>query len=586
MRKIRILILAFLGCIQGVSGQQNYKEVMEARIDREEVFVHYNSSFLMPGETLYYKFYCRNSRTKKLSTLSKVGYLELVDAEKNIIFKHKIALNNGHGQGDFFVPTSILSGNYKVIGYTRSMIDGAGETFFEGDLSIVNPFQNEQRDLFSAPPSVKRDTAGYPDIATPVLKSTATTGNLEIQLSTRLYGKRSMVNFVINNSGKNEAFAGVFSLSVRKLEDLDALPKYTTQNVPFINTKESGILPVHLPELRGQLISGSILKDPDVEGDLELDNKIVAVSIPGDAFFLRLVKTHAQGRFALNLENNDFVPRTFLQVLGEDSGKYIIIFDEEPSINYASLEFAPFNLPKSLKDKIMERSIYSQIENSYLEVKQDSLLWNGKPYPFYGVLPEVYDLDEFTRFKSVNEVLIEIVKLVRIRRMGGNPELDMVGNFIEPEEGRLVPLVLVDGVLLQDHSEIIAYDARKIKKIHVLREKYFLGPQVYKGIISFETIGKDFFDVMKKESVIDIEMARPQQDKIYFNPSYQKSDPSQHRIPDYRLQLLWQPNLFITKKSTPVTFYTSDVPGEYEISIEGFTGDGAAVSLREIISVR
>src|SRR5690606_20729220 len=122
------------------------------------------------------------------------------------------------------------------------------------------------------------------------------TGNLDIQLSNRLYEKRSMVNFVINNSGSNEAIAGVFSLSVRKLEELEALPKYTSQNFPSLNTKESGILPVHLPELRGQLISGSILKDPDVEGDLELDNKIVAVSIPGDTFFLRLVKTDAKGR--------------------------------------------------------------------------------------------------------------------------------------------------------------------------------------------------------------------------------------------------------------------------------------------------
>jgi len=586
MRKITILILAFLGCIPGVSGQQNTREVMEVRLDPEEVYVHYNSSFLMPGETLYYKFYCRNSRTKQLSTLSKVGYVELVDAEKIIVFKHKIALHDGHGQGDFFVPTSILSGNYKVIAYTRSMIGGAEERYFEGDLSIVNPFLNVQLDLFSSGSSTEDDALGK-YTGTPVHQNTtATADNLEIQLSARVYEKRSKVNLVINHNGGDLASAGAFSISVRKLEDLEVLPRYTAQNFPTANTKGSGVSPVHLPELRGQLISGSILKNPEVDGDPGLDNKIVALSIPGNAFFLRLVKTDAMGRFNLNLENNHFVPRTFLQVLGEKSGKYTIILDQEPSINYSSLEFEPLHLPGLLKDKVIERSIYSQIENSYLEVKQDSLLWNGKPYPFYGVLPEVYDLDEFTRFKSLNEVFIEIVKLVSIRRMGGYPQLDMVGGFIEPEGGNYEPLVIVDGVLLQDHSEIIAYDARKIKKIHVLREKYFLGPQVYKGIISFETIGGDFFDVMKKDFISEIEMVRPQQDKMYFNPTYQNLDSSQDRVPDFRLQLLWNPHLRITNRATNVEFYTSDVPGEYEISIEGFTEEGTAVSLKEIIRIQ
>ncbi|MEP6260118.1 MAG: hypothetical protein ABJ092_00975 [Gillisia sp.] len=585
MRKIIILTLAFLGSIPGVIGQ-NSKEINGVRIDPEEVFVHYNSSFLMPGETLYYKFYCRNSRTKQLSTLSKVGYLELVDAAKNIVFKHKIALHNGHGQGDFFVPTSILSGNYKVIAYTRTMIGGAEETFFEGDLSIVNPFQNEQQNIFSSGPSaVEIGSDNYGPTPT-AQKSQAAAANLEIQLRTRLYKKRSKVNFLINQKGRDLASAGAFSISIRKLEDLEVLPRYTAQNFPTVNTKGSGVSPVYLPELRGQLISGRILKNPDFDGNLGLANKIVALSIPGDSFFLRLVKTDARGRFTLNLENNDFGPRTFLQVLGEDRGKFTIVLDPDPSINYSSLLFESLHLPMSFEDKIMERSIYSQIENSYLEMKQDSLLWNGKPYPFYGVLPEVYDLDEFTRFKSLNEVLIEIVKLVSIRRMGGNQQLDIVGGFIEPEGGNYGPLVLVDGVLLQDHSEIIAYDARKIKKIHVLREKYFLGPQVYKGIISFETIGGDFFDVMKKDFISEIEMVRPQQDKMFFNPSYQDLDSSQNRIPDYRLQLLWNPNFSITNRATNVEFYTSDVPGEYEISIEGFTEDGTAVSLKEILRVQ
>ena len=119
-------------------------------VPQEKLFVHINTSFLLTGEHLYYKAYCINTKTNKLSDLSKIAYVELISSDKTQIFKHKIKLESGHGQGDFFIPKSILSGNYKLIAYTQWMRNSGAKFFFQNDISIINPFNenhpNEETD--------------------------------------------------------------------------------------------------------------------------------------------------------------------------------------------------------------------------------------------------------------------------------------------------------------------------------------------------------------------------------------------------------------------------------------------------------
>jgi hypothetical protein len=57
------------------------------------------------------------------------------------------------------------------------------------------------------------------------------------------------------------------------------------------------------------------------------------------------------------------------------------------------------------------------------------------------------------------------------------------------------------------------------------------------------------------------------------------------RLPDDRLQLLWVPNLEFKDKETTLNFFTSDVPGEFEISIEGLTDEKLPVSIQKSIFV-
>ena len=62
------------------------------KYNKRNIFIHYNTTFLLSGEQLLYKVYCLNSKTKKLTKLSKVAYVELIDSKLKVHFRHKILL--------------------------------------------------------------------------------------------------------------------------------------------------------------------------------------------------------------------------------------------------------------------------------------------------------------------------------------------------------------------------------------------------------------------------------------------------------------------------------------------------------------
>ncbi|HJY14314.1 MAG TPA: hypothetical protein VJ304_16075, partial [Flavobacterium sp.] len=97
----------------------------------ESVYVHANASTFVTGETLLYKIYCLKSSDKTPSIISKIAYVELVDSNKKSVFKTKIALENSYGQGDYFIPTTLKTGNYKLIGYTDWMLNKPTSDLFQ-----------------------------------------------------------------------------------------------------------------------------------------------------------------------------------------------------------------------------------------------------------------------------------------------------------------------------------------------------------------------------------------------------------------------------------------------------------------------
>ncbi|WP_271766346.1 hypothetical protein [Aquimarina algiphila] len=589
--KIRLIVYIIFLFVSSVQAQrQSVLKTPEEvtgyyRVPQEKMFIHYNTSLLFVGEYLYYNVYNFTTNDKLLSTLSKIAYVILVNEKGEPVFKHKIKLDKGLGQGDFFVPVSIPSGNYKLIGYTQWMLN-TDASFFEGDISILNPYQvNQDVILF------KNDSLINPiakDLKNTNHKVVDETAKRTVKLSSdyEIYKKRTPVKLTIENSLLEN---GTFSISVRRKEafknaDLCTAKEFLEEYNSITNKQNlSPGSSVFLPEMRGELIYGKIIpKDPSFP---VLDQNI-ALSMPGKASDIKIVSTDEKGNFVFNLNNRNIKNEIWVEVFEEGSENYRIVIDEIPEIDYTNLEFYKFKISKSLKEIIEKRSVHNQIETNFYSVKPDTIKQPDFVLPFYGNKEiETYVLDDYTRFKTVKETILEIVDGVWIKKDNNNKSVFGVRtNYPEQKKDNFPLLLIVDDVIVQHHEDVIAYSASKIKSIGYIKDRYYLGTRVFDGVIIIKTIEEDFFNALNYSSDSPVVLADLQDDKQYFGQQYDK-DKIYSRIPDYRYQLLWRPNFTINKKKTNITFFTSDVVGDFEVSLEGFTTNGIPVSIKKNISV-
>ena len=581
MRKILFLIICLIVTAKPLSAQaipSSETSEFKRDIPKEEMFVHYNTSLLFSGEYLYYKAYTLNSETKKPSSISKTGYVELIAKDGTSVFKHKLNLKNGLGEGDFFIPTTIPSGTYKLLGYTNWMRNSGN--FFSGDLVIINPYRGDQSALNPEASNLTDSITATPISVSSEKPSTAETKKaIRLGLNKERFSTRDQVLLTLSGD-----ISGRYSVSVRKKDSIPFPEKISAEN--YTQLLEKVYSPqdsIYIPELRGNLISGKLLATSS-EG-ISPAGKKVALSIPGEDYIFKIATTDEKGRFYLNLDEDFSTSEAIMQVLGEARNDLSIQLDPEPAVNPANIKFTEFHITPNMEEWILDRSVHNQIENAYYSVKPDTLKQQQTIEPFYQKSPTLYDLDAYTRFETIKETFVEIIMFSYLSRdKEGNPII-----VVRQPEGatnyNLPTLLLVDGVMVQDHSRFIDYPAKRVKSIGILKDNVFLGSHIFAGVIDVKTIEGDFWRTNPDETAttVNIKLAEPQ--KNYFHQTYGDSNEATARIPDFRTQLLWKPDVNFKEEETVLEFYTSDISGVFEIELQGFTENGKPVTIKRTITV-
>ncbi|MFK7812752.1 MAG: hypothetical protein AB8B59_09675 [Maribacter sp.] len=592
-----LFVLFFLLAFVKMQGQEILKtneQVTGFRsIPKEQVFVHFNSSVVLTGEYFYYKLYCFKEQKKKLSDISKVAYVELVSEEGNQVFEHKIFLENGQGNGDVFIPTTVPSGSYKLLAYTRWMRNGSIKNFFQSAITIINPYQTDQTGIqkkqLTVVDSVSNDTI-INKLNTPVkdLKMDSNIGPIQLSVGNEDFKKRSEVSVTLNGKNSQARINGNYSVSVRKKDGIKGVLPPKSNN--FLELNDNEIVgytqgkgeEVYLPELRGELFHGQVKA---IDNSSSVKNLRIAVSIPVEDSYFDVVTTNSSGIFYFNVNEAYSGDQMFVQVLSNGAEKYDIILKKDNQVDYAKLVFEEVFIDPALKNEILQRSIHNQIENSYFQFRPDSVQSKLKSRISDNKERKVYILEDFTRFKTVRETIVEIIKNVSTQSIGKDDFVIKVKGFDYATPSEVLPLILLDGSIVQNHNAFLEYDARNIKDITVMRHELIFGPKIFLGVLIINTNnGNSYETVSEINSTSAIPIFKPQSDKNYFVQTYQE-DAATSRLPDDRLQLLWQPKLRLDSDMVEINFFTSDVSGEYEIQIEGFSDDNLPVSIRKSIFV-
>ncbi len=598
-RKRSLFIFLFIGFAFGfsqldVNGESNVELISKFKsLPQERVFLHFNTNVLFTGERFFYSVYCRNAKANNFSELSQIAYIELVSENGTSIVKQKVRLDKGRGYGDFFITEEQRTGSYKLLAYTNWMKNFGTPSFSKADLVIVNPYQKvpEKHRVTVSDSTVQLPTTGT---NVPAATDPGIAERIQLKLDNQVIGKRKPVMLRFQNKDSN-VLDGSYSLSISKRSEL--FPNWDTDIVGDIknysNLNSSSFTQAsfwakvtsnetfYLPELRGELISGRIVNK---NTDLPVSANTIALSIPGEDYLLKTATTNKEGQFFMNV-NEDYGNTT--AVVNNLSGNWenVKFLLDEKVTTYEQLKFKQFVLDSSMATIIQERSIQNQIANAYGYLRTDDVLEQDSNNPFYRQMTRTFNLDDFTRFKTLKETFIEVVNQVGIRRNRDGKRVFQVFTDFTREKSGLQPMLFVDGVFISEHESFMDYDARNIQEIGFSKGLYRLGPISFDGILVIKTIDGNFNETFYAGNQLKTTLQSAEEEKQYFTQSYASGEKgSWRRIPDFRRQLLWLPKMQFVEE-TAIEFYTSNVSGVYDVVLKGFDGKGKPVSITTFFTV-
>ncbi|HEX5024414.1 MAG TPA: hypothetical protein VFV68_04045 [Agriterribacter sp.] len=247
------------------------------------------------------------------------------------------------------------------------------------------------------------------------------------------------------------------------------------------------------------------------------------------------------------------------------------------SDQYSSRKLSPPTISPKQKNALEINSINAQVQKKYAaDQLKKFLLPTIDTTSFYGKADESYLLDNYTRFTTMEEVLREYVLGVIVGRSEKKFHLTVVDL---PNRGLFKdnPLVLLDGVPVQDVDRFMSYDPLKIRKLEVVKRKYYYGPLLLHGILNFTTYkgNMEGYQFDRESIVVDFEGMQLQRE--FYMPVYETTEQMSSRKADFRNLLFWSPDVITNENGdADLEFYTSDVKGKYIGVIEGITRDGKA----------
>ena len=384
----------------------------------------------------------------------------------------------------------------------------------------------------------------------------------------------------MNFENKTDVFANL-SVSIRRIDSFNKPRLLSSANFNELYKAIKWEIPKNLifPELRGALVKGKV----NTKDSLSLKSKEIIISFPDEESQVKIVSLDDKNEFGFILGNKLRGNELLLQLRDHYQNDYNIELLPAPQPDFSFLDFRKPVIQPEFKDYIIEKSINNQIENAYAAIKSDKTLFPEPEGYFFSQELVKYNLDDYTRFPGIIETFVEVIEFGRIRKKADDSYNIMVRNKNANGEFTLPALLIVDGVVVQDHNKLISFDAERVKSIALLRSKYFLGPAVYEGVVVVETKEGNFPEMFKEDFMEAARIIKAQNPKKYYSPNYDRED--LNRIPDYRYQLFWEPSFNLTQENKEISFYTSDVKGEFEISIEGFSNMGIPISIKETFKV-
>lgn len=166
-----------------------------------------------------------------------------------------------------------------------------------------------------------------------------------------------------------------------------------------------------------------------------------------------------------------------------------------------------------------------------------------------------------------------------MRKHKGKSQFNVTG---PPELSFYDPLVLIDGVAVDNVSKILACAPQHISRIEVVSELYVKGDQTFGGIISIISKKGDFAGIDLPSTGIFLNYHFLSDVRCNVN-----ADLSASSIPDARNTILWKPGIQLKDgQAERIKFAAPDTPGNYALVIEGVAPNAGKFLATKVFKVK
>ena len=562
MKKIPSLLLCLLISLPALLG---------AEPRRERVYISTDKEVYVAGDAVWLSAWCLDAGNGRLSDFSKIAYVEL-HSLTGMVQTAKVALEGGRGAGRLTLPTTLPTGNYRLIAYTRL---GASEEGFDPltgarTLSVFNTFSNER-------------TAGVKVVGeAPQTAAMPSSGTLAIE--TTAAKTSSLARIALVNNGAETVS---FSLSVHHNDGIPApAGAHLADLVSAVRALPAarGFDRSVTPEYEGEIIRGHVSGTDEASREA-LQGKQVYLSSPGTGESLYSEKITEGGQVTFITSNIYGDRELFLEIEGLDKRDGGHLELESPFLNLSAGELPPLQLYPGWASALELRGLGMQVEKNF----DADTLYGALPINVHRILDSRdrtrYVLDDYTRFPLMEELFIEFIPELRIRRVDGKRELQVRMPNRQAGTGFYFPtsdaLVLVDGIPVLDHEKVFSYDPLLVRFIDIYAKSYFLGPKNYTGVVNFVTYKGTLPSMQFADNVRIVDFQGCSLPLSYTCAGVDAS------YPDFRQTIYWHPTLTLAPgERLELECKTPLYGGSFDVVAEGLTADGAAVYSQATLDVR
>lgn len=540
MKRIKYLFLLLnLAVLMSISGNVNGEKVV--MVTDREVYV--------AGDRLFFSLL----QTSSAGQTSDYGYITLMNAAGNHLFNGLLKYENYRSYGSIYLADTLVTGIYQLVSYTNFMRNNGDSCFARKNILVVNRFDKQLTGFFQGilPEQVNQETDQ---------SSSGLVPRIILSKNNLLQRENLSVSVDIQGNPKITCIA----LTIRQKAPL------AFQEGKEIPADGQGVC-TYLPERNGIILQGRVLD----ENRKPLDKTPVFLSCNDTAANLQYTVSGQDGAFRFFLNPGYF--GKMISLKSENSFRGTFETDDQfqgvlPAKN-TSLTVSGDIL------RFMENNQnYLTIQKSYNTIYHKEVPHSAPAISFlplvYPEAPLVVYPSDFVYLSNFQEISREIIPLLKTREKSEG----FVASVINLNQGAYIRShIFVDGLLIEDVSQIMQFDSRMLKKIEVVPYTRYMGELEIPGILSVTTSTGEAERLTWKYPVVN-----RRADLVMPLSTFKAPDTAQlpGYLPDFRPLLLWEP---LPPTQREFTFQTaaSDCTGEFEVVLSYADTGGNIVEIKK-----